>query len=391
MLQIDHIYEFFYEHIFRDFGMGYLNGGVTNPSHTAHGISIFNRRKNPKYKMFFYDQEPLLPPIAREYFDIFDHADLGVVPRCIPILVTSEQSQFVNDIVIEKNYHNLYYFFHGFAAVDWYRGHLPLNYAKKTIRTYPKDFISYNRIIVTDRSYRINFISELIAKELLEFGLISFATADDDPRTWQDEINHPKTKLSQTAIDNIKQNLPQIQTPLIIDHPKISGSASADILRTIQDHDRDLINVDAFWHVVPETVFYYDKLHLTEKIFKPIVCKQPFMLMASPGNLEYLKSYGFKTFDSVIDESYDTETDNDLRIQKVVAQLNWYCCLSPQEKTRVQQELEPIIEYNFRHFYGEFKHIITTELLQNCQTLFKQIGYDDSAIAYKELYRVLTN
>ena len=37
-------------------------------------------------------------------------------------------------------------------------------------------------------------------------------------------------------------------------------------------------------------------MHLTEKIFKPIVNKQPFMLLAAPDNLAYLKSYGFKTY-----------------------------------------------------------------------------------------------
>jgi hypothetical protein len=40
------------------------------------------------------------------------------------------------------------------------------------------------------------------------------------------------------------------------------------------------------------------------------------MLLAAPGNLAYLKSYGFKTFDSVIDESYDTIQDNDLALKQ---------------------------------------------------------------------------
>jgi hypothetical protein len=149
-------------------------------------------------------------------------------------------------------------------------------------------------------------------------------------------------------------------------------------------------DIDAFWHVVTETVFYYDKLHLTEKIFKPIVSKQPFMLLAAPGNLAYLKSYGFKTFDSVLDESYDLIQDNDLRTDAVVEQLYWYCNLAPGEKIDIIQQLEPIIEYNFDHFYGEFRHIIARELLDNTKTVFKDIGYDDSHINYTDIYHVLT-
>jgi hypothetical protein len=138
-------------------------------------------------------------------------------------------------------------------------------------------------------------------------------------------------------------------------------------------------------------VFYYDKLHLTEKIFKPIVSKQPFMLLAAPGNLAYLKSYGFKTFDLVIDESYDNILDNDARIEAVVDQLHWYCNLTPGEKTDVIKQLEPIIQHNFDHFYGEFRHIITRELLSNTKSLFKTIDYSGQKnIKWDNIYKILT-
>jgi hypothetical protein len=150
-------------------------------------------------------------------------------------------------------------------------------------------------------------------------------------------------------------------------------------------------NVDAFWLIVTETVFLYDKLHLTEKIFKPIVSKQPFMLLAAPGNLAYLKSYGFKTFDLVIDESYDNILDNDARIEAVVDQLHWYCNLTPGEKTDVIKQLEPIIQHNFDHFYGEFRHIITRELLSNTKSLFKTIDYSGQKnIKWDNIYKILT-
>jgi hypothetical protein len=119
--------------------------------------------------------------------------------------------------------------------------------------------------------------------------------------------------------------------------------------------------------------------------------KQPFMLVAAPGNLAYLKSYGFKTFDGIIDESYDSIQDPDQRIEAVVKQLAWYCSLSAEEKRSVIEAIAPIVEYNFHHFYGEFKHIITRELLDNTKQLFKEIGHNNSTIAYDDIYRVLTN
>jgi hypothetical protein len=422
MLQIDHVYEFLYQEIFKDFLTYYLpNGGVLTDKKILNfnDINIFTPENIPTQKIFFHDQEPLIIPRSEEYIKLFDFprsmdpenfcdlAEKKQLPYVIyehsssaawydivapilrkdptflkkqpSIIVTSEKSILLNLYLKKYSMHELYYFFHGFAALDWYRGHYALNYNKSIVKDYQHDYIAYNRIITNDRSYRIYFVSLLKARGLLDHGQVSFNVTDNLFDDWQDEVADTNSKLSIDARQHIEHHLTDI-SKLVIDHPELPGSASADIPR----------GNDAFWHVVTETVFYYNKLHLTEKIFKPIVSKQPFMLLAAPGNLAYLKSYGFKTFDSVIDESYDLIQDNDLRTQAVVNQLHWYCTLTPGEKTNIIQQLEPIIDYNFHHFYGEFRHIITRELLDNTKTVFKEIGYDDSQINYDSIYHVLT-
>jgi len=385
MLQIDHIYEFLYQELFKDFEFWHLFNGVvqTNPTKQT-AISVFTRKENTNKKIFFYDQEPLISTLSDPYIDMFNSNTTE------NILTTSEYSSTVDSYTVDNNFKKLYYFFHGFAALDWYRGYYALNYNKLIVKQYKNDFITFNRIINNDRSYRIHFVSQLKERGLLEHGLVSFGVTDNLFDSWQDELEDINTKLSPDAKIHIRQHLSSIPDRLIIDRDNIHGSASADIPRTI-DSITVPANIDAFWHIVTETVFYYDKLHLTEKIFKPIVSKQPFMLLAAPGNLAYLKSYGFKTFDSVIDESYDLIQDNDLRTEAVVEQLHWYCNLTPGEKTDVIQQLEPIIDYNFHHFYGEFRHIITNELLTNTKTLFQEIGYDDRHINYTNIHHVLTN
>jgi hypothetical protein len=93
----------------------------------------------------------------------------------------------------------------------------------------------------------------------------------------------------------------------------------------------------------------------------------------------------------VIDESYDNILDNDARIEAVVDQLHWYCNLTPGEKTDVIKQLEPIIQHNFDHFYGEFRHIITRELLSNTKSLFKTIDYSGQKnIKWDNIYKILT-
>ena len=382
MLQIDHIYEFLYQELFKDFEFWHLLGGVPKTNNiNFFDISIFTHKPDAVRKIFFYDQEPFITQLATPYIELFKRDSR---PK---VLVTSENSKDLPD-----NLNSLYYFFHGFAALDWYRGYYALNYNKSIVKQYKHDFISFNRIINNDRSYRIYFVSLLKAQGLLEHGQVSFNVTDNLFDDWQDEVADPGTKLSEHARHHAETHLVNVNK-LVIDNPTLHGSASADIPRTIDASwpNNSGPNYDAFWHIVTETVFYYDKLHLTEKIFKPIVSKQPFMLLAAPGNLAYLKSYGFKTFDSIIDESYDTITDNDLRTQAVVKQLHWYCNLTPDEKTSVIQQLESIIQHNFNHFYGEFRHIIVKELLDNTKTLFKEIGYDDRHIDYNSIHHVLTH
>jgi hypothetical protein len=412
MLQIDHVYEFLHQTLFKQFDLQHPFNGVVETNNVPN-IVLFTPGRHSTEKIFFYDQEPLLDKIGDRYLDIFyfpngytleeilefnstnntpyglpkdsqDNVDFHIAnPNCLfkhLTLATSEKSPMVEYYAKKYNSSTLYYFFHGFAALDWYRGYYALNYNKSTVKPYKYDFITFNRIINNDRSYRIYFVSLLKEQGLLPHGQVSFNVTDNLFDDWQDETADPNTKLSTNACHHIEHHLTGV-SKLVIDFSKLPGSASADILR----------NVDAFWHVVTETVFYYDKLHLTEKIFKPIVMKQPFMLLAAPGNLAYLKSYGFKTFDGIIDESYDTIEDNDQRTEAVVQQVAWYCALSAEEKQQVIEAIAPIVEYNFHHFYGEFKHIITKELLDNCRTLFKEIGYDDSDISYEDIYKTLIN
>jgi len=425
MLQVDHVYEFFYKSLFKnDFEVwSCLNGVIEltdNIGPTNTQVLMPGHRTTKK--IFFYDQEPILPDITEIYLDAFNWpsgltADEVVqsnrqkapefsVPDNImefllkhpkylykenSILVTSEMSPLVNDLVKKYNFNNLYYFFHGFAALDWYRGFYALNYNKPVVKQYKRDYVSFNRLITNDRAYRIYFMAKLIEYDILHQGSVSFDVSSETD-TWCDELNNPHTKLTRKEQETIKK-VAHVIKRLVVDSSVVPGSASADILRNtnIFETGEFFPEADCFWHIVTETVFYYDKLHLTEKIFKPIVSKQPFMLVAAPGNLAYLKSYGFKTFDSIIDESYDSITDNTDRINHITAQLNWYCNLSIKDKLDVARAIEPIVEYNFHHFYNEFKSTITNELISNCQTLFKEINYDDSKIDYQILLQALIN
>ena len=61
-------------------------------------------------------------------------------------------------------------------------------------------------------------------------------------------------------------------------------------------------------------------IFVTEKTFKPMAFYHPFVCVAQPGHLAYLKSQGFETFENMFDESYDEIPVVDERIKHIVAQ-----------------------------------------------------------------------
>ena len=120
-------------------------------------------------------------------------------------------------------------------------------------------------------------------------------------------------------------------------------------------------------------------MHLTEKIFKPIVSRQPFILVGAPGNLAYLKSYGFKTFDQWIDESYDQEPDPDLRIKMIVDQIEKLSRYTMHDLKLMYYSMSEVLDYNRDHFYSKFKNIIVNELVDNFKKIIDYSNFDRSS------------
>jgi hypothetical protein len=88
---------------------------------------------------------------------------------------------------------------------------------------------------------------------------------------------------------------------------------------------------------------------LTEKVFKPIANFQPFVFVAYPGALALLKELGFKTFSPFIDESYDDELDEAVRLQMIYKEIDRLCCMSIQEMHDWYWAMKEILIHNHNH------------------------------------------
>lgn len=308
---------------------------------------------------YFFDQEPYyeytLPIIQKSKLE----PEHYIGPRRISILANSEKSKLKTEFVKNNNYYDWYYFYHGFAALDWYRDFQ--YFEPESFNRFDKVFICYNHLTSKYRSYRLHLVSNLIEQDLAKYGLVSLFHDE-----WEQTIKDTNNPLDKRARVKIYQTLKNVSNPLTIDTDTPTGEMSAKV------NFKDLTR--ALFHVVTETVYFQDKLHLTEKVFKPIVAKRPFFLVAAPGNLAYLKSYGFRTFDRWIDESYDLETDHYIRIEKITFELAKLCAMSPALLKQMHTEMQEVLEYNFNHFYTQFKDLIVDELVDNFEHILCQIN-----------------
>jgi|688.fasta_scaffold24420_15 hypothetical protein len=283
--------------------------------------------------------DSMIPPISCMEADVH-----------ISIVANSEKSKMKNNLLKKYNYKDWYFFFHGFAALDWFRD---FKYMQKSDIKITKLFICLNHILDKKRNYRLNLLNQLFHHNLDKVGNISAPKLTTN--LIKDEIFDPYSLLSVQTKKDIYKNLYSKAQPIILDNKNSFKTVSADIIE-------NTFALSSLWHIVPETIFYDEKLHLTEKIFKPIVIKRPFILIGAPGNLAYLKEYGFQTFDRWINEDYDNEPDPDLRIQKAIGELKK---LQNKNLTEMYNEMLPVLEFNHAHFFGKFREIIVDEAIEN--------------------------
>jgi len=299
-------------------------------------------------------------PLFNYIHDI--HRDLQGEFRPMILLNTERHSKEKEKILQRYNAIDVNYFFHAFCASDWYRGYrYNTGITSPAKRKLQKKFICFNRITGNMRVYRSLLIAELA--DVIDQGYVSYShTCPVHNETCRDALinNNKKFRLNQSYIETMASKISSLPNPLRID------SSEADIPNGSQSIGPLPELMSSFLHIVTETMFWDDRTHLTEKIFKPIVAKQPFVLVGCHKNLEYLKSYGFRTFDRWWDESYDSIADPIQRLEAVSNIVKTICKKSLPELEDLLQDMAEVLEYNYNLFYStDFLDKAWTELESN--------------------------
>lgn len=274
-------------------------------------------------------------------------------PADAKYLVTSEKdSDTVDQICAEYGYEKKYYFFHGWAALDWYRGYDKTFLMKPPEeRIITKTFIAPNRIVAGERQHRLIMLYYIFKNNMTDNWISCPAVCPAEGVPIQEAVRPLDKRYPDIHTVFARQTFP-------MDFPNESGAPMHSCWLSLFDEC-----AESLLYLVTETVATGRRLHLTEKTFKPICLRMPFIIVGTKGSLAYLRSYGFKTFGDIWDESYDDEEDDEISLERIASLLRSLDELPAEGKEYLFIRAQEIIEHNYNHFYkGGFEDILWKEL-----------------------------
>jgi hypothetical protein len=255
-----------------------------------------------------------------------------------PIICHSELNSDDVKLFNDHGFLDVYYWYHGLIARDWFRHYK--HYRKNRSHENVKRFGIYARDAGGSRKYRLDLLTKL-------------------------------SDISNEVFFNLQENIKnQDRSGIIVNTWDVSDKIyNSDESSRIEFADTEKFHIQ----LVAETLFNTTKVHLTEKTFKPIVMEQPFILFSGPFSLDYIKNYGFQTFDSVWDESYDHIIDNEKRFNAVISLINELYHLPKEKFNLLIEKTNNIIAHNKKYFYSQqFEDRLLKEVNDNFNLAFAQ-------------------
>jgi len=246
-----------------------------------------------------------------------------------------------------------YYGVGSFIDSDWMlsmkdRGVIPINdNSLKELKKKKKfKYLNYNGV---GKPHRFISMSELYRRKLDKYGLNSYlcwgSTPEDDFRVAKEAGNFD-TRYFGTFSASI---------PILLDY-------EVEIHKNGHRYSNLEHMVDSYFSIVTESCYFgyehgsipeelqYCPVFLTEKTYRTLLY-HPFILMAAPHSLKYLREFGYKTFPELFDEEYDDIENSTQRLLFIVDEVERVCNMDNDKLHELYVDYAlPIIKYNQQNF-----------------------------------------
>jgi hypothetical protein len=191
-----------------------------------------------------------------------------------------------------------------------------------------KSFACLNKRI---RPHRVWFYNYLYHSGLLNKGLVSM---NDFPKHW---YNWEGKMIESDVLDKITKKLPL----------RVYGKPNDELSDNFYiNRFNDEICLDTFVTVISEAHCgdSDQTMFLSEKTFKLIACRHPFMFLGNKNSLKMMRKIGYKTFDGFIDEGYDSLPTHE-RLEYLIESIRKVDNI--KNKIEWFKSMEHIIEHNY--------------------------------------------
>jgi hypothetical protein len=327
---------------------------IANSGHGYHEIvdGIY------KHVIIKYGINPKHIILRSESYDMTNEIDIVVYNYNLPkvnyewtLEFEFQQSIYVNDL-------------------DWFKTNT-LEY-----KNYDKKFLSFNGMY---RHHRGTIIMLLACMGVLDKGLVSYNIKPGgmDSRgvaVWDWTYNSLRynAEFEKMFMKNREMlyNINKFELDIIPDGLSESGEINiATVYPAHVQPNHVKYYEDTYFSVVTETSFPILHFHqywphntdigriLSEKIFKPISMKHPFIVVSNPGVLDLLKNLGYKTFHPLIDETYDKVQDPAIRLMMIAKETKKLCELEGEALANFLTKAKEICEYNFKVLKNKKKFV----------------------------------
>jgi hypothetical protein len=206
------------------------------------------------------------------------------------------------------------------------------------------------------KKHRIKILIRMIDDDLINLGDWSFSGKNQftDTDDFKDAIENEKIENIDKIIQLLKNGPYKLQN-----EQNYSGGVNYDWYYS----NNYEANINSYFDICFESFFYENKdiLSLTEKIFKAMVCFQPFIFVTTKGTLKLLRDLGYKTFEPFINESYDNEDDDDKRLLMIYDEIKKLCSMDKNEIHNWYWGMEEILIHNHNHHLSIHKNRMITE------------------------------
>lgn len=210
---------------------------------------------------------------------------------------------------------------------------------------YDKKFINLNR---RRRPHRAMLVALLDILGLRDKGYISLGVSDANngwEKAWDNIETYIKDKTMLELFNTNKDRVFNIPD-LYLDKDDLTVNYFEN------EPSTDEYYINSYFSLVSETIFFKespirDPFGISEKTFKAILNKHPFIIVGMANSLSLLRSLGYKTFGSIIDERYDSEEADDIRLMMIAKEVKRLCALDERQLKDFLNKARDIVEHNY--------------------------------------------